>query len=42
MTIMPPAKLAMDGASLKQTHTHATASGVSNVLISAFSVAGTI
>jgi hypothetical protein len=28
MTIRPPATLAMDGASLKQTHTHATASGV--------------
>ena len=42
MTIMPPAKLATDGASLKQTHTQATASGVSSVLISAFSVAETI
>jgi hypothetical protein len=30
------------GVSLKQTHTHATASDVSRVLISAFSVAETI
>jgi hypothetical protein len=30
MTIMPPAKLATDGASLKQTHTHAMAGGVSS------------
>jgi hypothetical protein len=35
---MPPAKLATDGTSLKQTHTQPTASGVS----SAFSVAQTI
>jgi hypothetical protein len=39
---MPPAKLATDGTSLKQTHTQPTASGVSSVLISAFSVAETI
>ena len=38
MTMMPPTKLVMDGASLKQTQTHPTASGVSSVLISAFSV----
>jgi hypothetical protein len=30
MTITPPAMLATDGASLKQTQTHATANGVSN------------
>jgi hypothetical protein len=40
ITMMPPAKLAIDGASLKQTHTPATASGVSSVLIRAFSVCG--
>ena len=32
MTIMPPVKLATDGASLKQSHPHATASCVSSVL----------
>ena len=36
------AKLATDGVSSKQTQTHAIASGVSSVLISAFSVAETI
>jgi hypothetical protein len=35
-TIMPPTRLVTDGASLKHTHTHATANGVSSVLINAF------
>ncbi len=42
MTIMPPAKLEADGASLKQTHTQVTASGVSSVFTSAVSVGETL
>jgi hypothetical protein len=41
-TMMPATRLVTDGASLKHTHTHATANGVSSVLINAFSVANTI
>jgi hypothetical protein len=43
ITIIPPVKLAMDGAPLKEAdRTHATASGVLNPLISAFSMAETL
>ena len=31
ITMKPPVRLAMDGTSLKQTQTHATASGVASV-----------
>ena len=42
ITMMPPAKLMIVGTSPKHTQIHATARGVSSVLINAFSVADII